>query len=323
MLPRQSIGAIRPLGAHFYEAAWRRCGYVKRARQLTRSECRIGPLMTARIRIPLTDAVIFAVARLVDDSQTGTREPSHSAIESQIDRAGLAAGDPNRSRPDRPVGKEKRVREVLSWALETDLAGGERLVFMLLTQVRALGGFRRSSPNYVGEEPIANLASVLHAEGLVLSSAGDIQPLLLDALSGAELTAALEAYIRRAMRGAEDAALVTGTGKDLLEATAAHVLHEVWGGYSTGDNFPTLLGQAFSALGLATPQDAKKPDEQPHRMMERGLYDLACGINRLRNKQGTGHGRPFLASVTPEQAKTAIESMGVVAQYLLSVLKKR
>jgi hypothetical protein len=55
--------------------------------------------------------------------------------------------------------------------------------------------------------------------------------------------------------------------------------------------------------------------------MERALFDLPCGVNRLRNKQGTGHGRPFLPSVTPQQAKTAIESMGIVAEYLLAVLR--
>jgi hypothetical protein len=55
--------------------------------------------------------------------------------------------------------------------------------------------------------------------------------------------------------------------------------------------------------------------------MERALFDLACSVNTLRNKQGTGHGRPFLPAVTPQQAKTAIGSMGIVAEYLLSALK--
>jgi len=35
--------------------------------------------------------------------------------------------------------------------------------------------------------------------------------------------------VRRAKRGAADAALVTGTGKDLLEAVAAHVLQQRYG----------------------------------------------------------------------------------------------
>lgn len=278
-------------------------------------------MTSAAVRFPLTDASIVALAHLVDDSQSATREPSHSAIEAQIDRAALTEADPNRTPGHKPLGKEKRVFRVLSWALENDPSKGERFAALLLAQVRASGGFREASANYVGAEPIQNLASILTSEGLILTSEGEIQPRLLDNLAGAELTAALESYVRRARRGAEDAALVAGTGKDLLEATAAHVLQEVWGGYSGSDNFPTLLGQAFTALHLATPQIPESPTEPSHARMERALYELACGVNRLRNREGTGHGRPFLPSVTPQQAKTAIESMGVIAEYLLAALR--
>ena len=59
---------------------------------------------------PLTDAVIAALARLVDDSQspTGSRQPSHSEIEDQFRRADLIQADPNQA--GRPIGKAKRVR---------------------------------------------------------------------------------------------------------------------------------------------------------------------------------------------------------------------
>jgi hypothetical protein len=50
------------------------------------------------------------------------------------------------------------------------------------------------------------------------------------------------------------------------------------------------------------------------------LYDLACAVNRLRNREGTGHGRPFLSSVTPVQARSAVQSMGLVAARLLDAL---
>lgn len=33
------------------------------------------------------------------------------------------------------------------------------------------------------------------------------------------------------------------------------------------------------------------------------MYELGCAINHLRNKQGTGHGRPWLPSVTEPQVK--------------------
>ena len=62
-------------------------------------------------KAPVNDAIMVAVARLVDDSLSGTREPSHSDIEFQIDRAGLNPGDPKNQ--GKPVGKAKRVRAVL------------------------------------------------------------------------------------------------------------------------------------------------------------------------------------------------------------------
>jgi hypothetical protein len=54
--------------------------------------------------------------------------------------------------------------------------------------------------------------------------------------------------------------------------------------------------------------------------MDLALYDLACAVNRLRNRQGTGHGRPFEPTVTQAQARTAVQSMGLVVARLLDAL---
>ena len=264
---------------------------------------------------PLNDAIISAVAKLVDDAQTERRDPSHSDLEFHIERAGLTAGDPKSQ--GQTVGKAKRVRSTLSWALEHDYEAGSVLVISLLNSIRGLGGFRIDSPNYVGKEAIENAIEVFGAEGYELSLDGELRPRLLDNLSGKDLTQALNAYIRRAKKGAEDAALVTGTSKDLLEAVAAHILQERYGNYSSGSNFPTLLGQAFTTLNLATPQTPTETGEPPQRRIERAMYELACGINQLRNKQGTGHGRPWLPSITDAEARTSTELMGVIAEYLL------
>jgi hypothetical protein len=270
---------------------------------------------------PLSDTIIISVARLVDDSQSERREPSHSDLEFQIKRAGLTEGDPKSQ--GQLVGKAKRVRGTLSWALENDPEAGERLVTNLISLVKGCGGFRETSPNYVGQEPFRDAVDAFKAEGYELTLEGELRPQMLDSLSGADLTTALEAYVRRAKRGASDAALVTGTGKDLLEATAAHILVERWGGYSQRANFPTLLGQAFIALGMATPQDQTQPGEPAQNRVERAMYELGCAINHLRNKEGAGHGRPWLPSVTNSEAKLAVEIMGVIAERLLAVHKEK
>ena len=106
---------------------------------------------------PLSDPIIFAVSRLVDDAQVETREPSHYQLEVQIKRAGLGHADPN-LKGGKPVGKMKRLQIVLSNALEHDRAAGERLVGYMLSLIQGLGGFRPTSHNYVGEDAIRSAA---------------------------------------------------------------------------------------------------------------------------------------------------------------------
>lgn len=260
--------------------------------------------------------MIIVVSQLVDDAQTETREPSHSDIEFQINRARASAGDPKSQ--GQVVGKAKRVRATLGWALANDIDAGQTLVAGLISHVRALGGFRAGSPNYCGDEAIRNAVDVFRKEGFALALDGELRPLLLDNLEGAELTAALQAYVRRAKRGEEDAALVTGTGKDLLEATAAHVLFTRFGTYPEGANFPTLLGQAFVQLGMSTPHEKAQPGEPGQKRFERALFEAACAVNQLRNREGSGHGHPWLPSVTPAEARAAIEVMGVVCERMLA-----
>jgi hypothetical protein len=250
---------------------------------------------------PLTDAVIAALAKLVDDAQATKRQPSHSEIEDQFKRAGVITADPGQD--SRPVGKAKRIRAVLHWAIENDVEKGERLVYLLITLVRGVGGFRDTSPNFVSTDAIHDLREALASEGFNLTETGEVLPVVLDTLSGHALTDALKAYVRRARRGVLDAALITGTGKDLVEAVAAHVLVERFGNYSTQNNFPTLVGQAFTAVGLCA---IRQPQHTPQEQMDLALYDLACAVNRLRNRQGTGHGRPFDPTVAAAQARAAL-----------------
>jgi hypothetical protein len=264
---------------------------------------------------PLSDAILIAVARLVDDSQEeGWREPTHSDLDHQISRAGLRHADPRSM--GQAAGKSKRLRAVLSWALDNDPGAGEKLVAYMLATIRGYGGFREGSPNYVGSEAVRNAADAFRSQGFELSSDGDLHPSVLESLGPRELTKALQAYVQRARRGVLDAALLAGTGKDLLEAVAKHVLDVRWGNHPEG-NFPALLGQAFVALGMTTPPEKPVPGEPALRRYERALYEMGCAVNTLRNKEGTGHGRPFLPTLSQAEAGNAVQSMGVICDYML------
>lgn len=264
---------------------------------------------------PLTDAIITAVGRLVDDREV-SREPSHYTLTSQFERVGLISADP----PER-AGKRKRVRAVLGWAIENDENAGRKLLGLIISEIRGCGGFRSNSPNYVGNDRIEDARAAFRAEGFHLSSDGLLAPLGFEGLSGPEVTDALRSYANRAARGAEDNPLVVGTGKDLLEAVAAHVLTQRYGGYSSQDDFPTLVGRAFAAVGLYSIERPQK-DEPAQRRFERALFESACAVNKLRNKEGTGHGRPWLSSVSDAEARVAIRTMGSVAQFLLDRLEE-
>lgn len=270
-------------------------------------------------KAPLNDEIAVVISRMVDDAMIqNKREPSHYDIESEFRKVGLLHADPRQK--NTPVGKAKRVRAVLNWAVENNLEAGERLVYLLLSLVRSFGGFRINSPNYIGEEVISDLVNSFKEVGYILGHDGILSIAILDNLNSVEKHKVLNSYAIRARKGVEDAALITGTSKDLMEAVAAYIIQEKWGSYSTQNNFSTLLGQAFTGLGLATTFDEKEIKESAQRRVERALYELACSINSLRNKEGTGHGRPFLSSVTEEEARLAIESIGLISEFLLAKL---
>lgn len=272
-------------------------------------------------RVPVNDTIIYSLARLVDDAQKDRRDPSHSDIEFQLNRAGLISADPNRD--GSPVGKAKRLRTALNWAIENDIAKAEKLAAGIISSVKGCGGFRDSSPNFVGIDAIADLTAALRPEGIVLGEDGSMSPVALDSLSGRNLTQALRGYVNRAKKGIEDAALVVGTSKDLMEAVAAHVIQELWGSYPSTANFPSLIGQAFVALEMATPGKAPVQGEHQRCRLERSLYETACSINNLRNKQGIGHGRPWVPDLRAAEAKAAVEFIGAIAELMLDNLERK
>jgi hypothetical protein len=138
-------------------------------------------------RAPLSDAIIVAVAKLVADAQGERRDPSHSDIEFQVKRAGLSNADPVSQ--GQTVGKAKRVRAILTWALDNSPEKGEELIASLVGTVRACGGFRADSPNFVGREAIQSATVAFKEEGYVLAEDGVLSAEILESLTASELTA--------------------------------------------------------------------------------------------------------------------------------------
>lgn len=71
------------------------------------------------------------------------------------------------------------------------------------------------------------------------------------------------------------------------------------------------------AIGLTVPEQQPAPGEPPTKALERSMFQAACAVNKLRNKEGTGHGRPWLPTLTKTEAIAAIELVGTIAGFML------
>lgn len=245
---------------------------------------------------------------------------SHYVLDRCFARHELAKFDPRQFDPN--AGKIKRVREVLTDAAHQDPVRGGRLLRDLVDQLRGAGEF----PRLAEDGALASFRASLHPAGFSLADDGTIAPLTLDGLSGRELSTALGAYIERARRGDTDAPLLASTAKDLAEATARHVLVERGGSYSESMGFQGTLHNAFDAVGMTpvgpTEWQAilKYLDSDPVRRLHQCIYLTALAANKLRQAEGTGHGRPHVASVSGDDARAAAEAAALTSGTMLDRL---
>jgi hypothetical protein len=263
----------------------------------------------------ISDEITSSLAKFFE----GGDGPSHDELTRAFKRTGLLAGDP--SAEASPVGKMKRVRGVLGYALDCAPAQGAALVKSLLALLRANGSFRRGSESYAGTGKVAALRHAFRTIGFDLDSDGQVRPILLENLEGVELTEALWAYVRRARTGADDIELVIGTSKNLEEAAARHVLKEKLGTYPTSgpnSHFPMLLGRAFAELNLTS--STSQLDRDPYVALQQAIFLMGLAVNRLRNASGDGHGRPEPATATALEGRLATQASAMVTELLLAAL---
>jgi hypothetical protein len=78
---------------------------------------------------------------------------------------------------------------------------------------------------------------------------------------------------------------------------------------------------AYTAVGLSPPPgellQGKGLDPDPVSQMQQAVFLLAVAVNRLRNAQGTGHGRPYPPSITARQAELATQGIALASELLL------
>jgi hypothetical protein len=270
---------------------------------------------------------LIELGAVLGDFFEGGAGPSHDELDRAIDRAGLGAGDPAPASGSqfRVVGKTKRVRQLMVYATDQDPRAGLAMCRELVQLLRADGMFSGASTSYAGAAKIQRLREAFDRLGFALDGSGGLAPKVIDNLVGTDLGDALQAIVSRINLNPDDAALQIGSGKELDEAAARHVLMERLGDYPvTGpaSGFPVTLAQAFNLLGMeVAPNLRDQLSKDPYEEVQQCLFMLAVAVNGLRNDVGTGHGRPDgrrkTRPMTDAEARLVARATALVAGLLL------
>jgi Abortive infection C-terminus len=236
----------------------------------------------------------------------------------------MAAVDPKRTDPN--VTKEVRVRTVLGEAVSTNSTRAIQITDLLLARMRARGCFDPVSDHYPndGAGVVAAAQRAFRRVGWELDDEGHLSPAVPTGLDRHLDRRAIEASIERIRRAPDDAALLIGTAKELLESTSRYVLEEIGQPARRNADFPELLYMARDRLDLLPQRvDQGSPAAGTVREVYDGLWKVAKAVNELRNAEGTGHGRTALPTVSAETARVIVQAAGLLSSLLLDTLDAR
>jgi hypothetical protein len=98
-----------------------------------------------------------------------------------------------------------------------------------------------------------------------------------------------------------------GAAKDLIEATAKTVLEGIGAPPSESEDLAGLVARVQKELALhPTNVDGTQPTAEATKRILGGLSAIAIGVNMLRNKAGSGHGRSTAVNLTARHARLAL-----------------
>ena len=266
--------------------------------------------MSPRAAVPMTNDISAAIAMFFH----GGAGPSHSAISRVL--TGTGYGDDYTYNKDvQGPNKERRVLRALRQA-QRHPARARDLVEELLSALRTAGLIGGDAAG----EDVDRLKRALGSAGWYLTEDGHLQPFgHVDLDTGGR--PALEEQVERLRRSTTDPALLLGTAKELLESVSKFVLEELGMPVDDKMDYNHLWHLARERLNLLPQQvDPNLQGADAIRAIHQSTWNIADQVNRLRNLQGTGHGRTLPSGVTEDLAMLVVREAATVADYMLARL---
>lgn len=258
---------------------------------------------------PINGEVVAALTVFV----RGGSGPFHSSLTSAFLAAGIVGLTPYSSGSLDSLNKVDRITEAARkvWQQPTR---GRRLVEEILSIYRVAGIF--GDPNLQME--VASLRSALLQRGWALDTDGR-----LDRLGDIDLEVgdrqALNDQLNRLRRNTEDAGLLLGTAKELLESVGKFVQEENGRLPDRRIDMPEVMTVSMELLGIMPVQvDASTEGGKQLRKVYQAVRTVVDAINELRNDHGTGHGRTLPSGVSVEAARFMIRQATMVAEMMLA-----
>ena len=173
-----------------------------------------------------------------------------------------------------------------------------------------------TNPEYADE--VSKLRAALAREGCGLSGDGRLEP-LGDITLDTHDREALEEQLDRLRRNTEDAGLLLGAPKDLLESVGKHVLEESGQLPTRRMDFPEVMSLSRKTLDLdPSTVDMSTPGGKSVQKVYQAVKTITDAIGELRNAHGTGHGRTLPTGVSVETARYMIRQAVMIAELMLS-----
>lgn len=257
-----------------------------------------------------------AVQRALVELMIASWHPSHHELDDAL--AATEFESPSVDETGMSVSKPKRIRAAFLQADAQGKAAVDQVVIAIIQELPRRGVFDGPYESEQVPQLVDSLRELLAAGGLILAKDGSITR----GAAHVEVDTGGRATVERLLTKLRDPSLdpgaVIGTSKDLLEATAKHLLHEFQPETRAGD-MSGVVSQGMKAAGLSTQSpDIEGPDARGIAKARSLVYATAEAVTMLRNRAGDGHGHVELSSVSREMAEYIRHMTLAAVQFQLS-----
>ena len=271
-------------------------------------------------RYPVSDEIAATLGAFV----LGGHGPTHSNLTQVFERTSYGSAAPYNSKStNQYLNKVDRVRLTIQAAIKNPTRARD-LIEGLLSEYRASGLFKTMEDMQNGKEGLERYRLAKEAfmrSGWELTESGEIFPAGFSSVVKTEGRPAINEQLDRLRRGSDDPALMIGTAKEMLESTAKYVCETFSVPYRVNMSFNELWHLARERLGILPKQvDQSQPGAEELREILQSSWSIARMTNKLRNDEGTGHGRTLTTAIGPSVAHFVVREACNVVQLVLETL---